>query len=44
MPPALYWYKPSRLIQRANRRCYWLLNLIALALPWRWQATYRTAP
>ena len=25
MPPALYWYKPSRLIQRANRRCFWLL-------------------
>jgi len=21
-----------------------LLNLIALALPWRWQATYRTEP
>ena len=21
-----------------------LLNLIALALPWRWQATYRTTP
>ena len=25
MPPALYWYNPPRLIQRANRRCYWLL-------------------
>ncbi len=25
MPPALYWYNPPRLIQRANRRCFWLL-------------------
>ena len=23
--PALYWYKHPRLIQRANRRCFWLL-------------------
>jgi membrane protein len=30
MPPALYWYKPSRLIQRANRRCFWLLILATL--------------
>lgn len=28
--PHLYWYKHPRLIQRANRRCFWLLILATL--------------